>query len=146
MVPPAERVLFVCTHNSARSQMAEGLLRHFGGAKFEVASAGTMPGSVRPEAVAVLAELGIDIADHYAKGLESVRDQTFDLVITVCDQAREACPFFPGARRQLHWSIDDPAAVEGPQETRLAAFRRARDELRRRIELELLSAPGSCQG
>ena len=132
------RVLFLCTHNSARSQMAEGLLRALGGPEVDVFSAGTVATAVRPEAVAVMTELGIDIAGHESKTLDRYLGTPFDEVITVCDDANEACPVFPGARHRRHWSIDDPSAVAGAEAERLAAFRRARDELRRRIERELL--------
>lgn len=132
-----ERVLFICTHNSARSQMAEGLLRHLAGYRFEVASAGTEATSVRPEAVESMAELGIDISAQYSKTLEGYLDESFDYVITVCDSANEACPFFAGAAERLHWSFEDPAAIEGDRERRLAAFRSVRDQIRRRIEAEL---------
>jgi arsenate reductase len=131
-------VLFLCTHNSARSQMAEGLLRSLGGPGVEVASAGTEVTAVRPEAIAAMGELGIDISGHESKTLERYLNEPFDEVITVCDDANEACPFFPGARHRRHWSIDDPSQVKGSDEDRLAAFRHARDELRQRIEHELL--------
>jgi arsenate reductase len=134
------RVLFVCTHNSARSQMAEGLLRALGGDGFEAFSAGTVATSVRREAVAAMRELGIDIAHQTSKPLERYAGEAWDLVITVCDEAREGCPVIPGARRSLHWSIDDPAGVDGDEGRRLAAFRAARDELARRIREELLAA------
>jgi arsenate reductase len=124
------RVLFVCTHNSARSQMAEGFLRHFGADRFDVTSAGTEPGQLRPEAVAVMGELGIDISGHRSKGVDRFLGQSFDRVITVCDQARESCPVFPGATGMGHWDFDDPSAVEGDQERRMQAFRRVRDEIR----------------
>lgn len=137
---PTRKILFLCTHNSARSQMAEGLLRALGGGAFEAYSAGTVATQVRPEARAAMDELGIDIAAQWSKTLDSYLGQPFDLVITVCDDANQACPVFPGARRRLHWSIDDPARVEGETGERLAAFRRARDELRGRIERELLAA------
>lgn len=132
------RVLFLCTHNSARSQMAEGLLRAFGGESFASVSAGTVATRVRPEAMAVMAELGIDISGQESKTLERFDGEVFDELVTVCDQANEACPFFPGVRHRRHWSIADPALVVGPEPARLAAFRRARDELRRHIETELL--------
>ena len=111
--PAAVRVLFLCTHNSARSQMAEGFLRAFGGGRYEVASAGTEATHVRPEAITTMAELGIDISGQTSKTLESYRDDAWDLVVTVCDRAKEACPVFPGARRTAHWGFDDPAEVEG---------------------------------
>jgi arsenate reductase (thioredoxin) len=125
-----KRVLILCTGNSARSQMAEGLLRHDADGRFDVFSAGTKPSRVRPEAIAVMRELGIDISGHRSKGVDEFAGQPFDCVLTVCDNARETCPIFPGATVTVHRSFDDPAAVEGPEETRLAAFRRVRDELR----------------
>jgi arsenate reductase (thioredoxin) len=128
------RVLFVCTGNSARSQMAEGLLRRFAGDAYEVSSAGTKPSSVRPEAIAVMAELGINISNHRSKGLEVFEGQDFDYVITVCDHARESCPIFPAKTQRLHWSIADPAAVQGTEAERLEAFRRACDELQARLQ------------
>ena len=129
-----ERVLFLCTHNSARSQMAEGLLRTLAGDRFEVHSAGTVATAVRPEAVRVMAELGIDISRQESKTLERYLDQAFDWVITVCDDAAGSCPAFPGPARRLHWSLPDPSQVTGTEEERLAAFRAVRDALRRRIE------------
>ena len=135
---PARRVLFLCTHNSARSQMAEGLLRALGGAAFAVASAGTVATRVRPEAVAVMAELGIGIAGHTSKTLDRYLAEPFDEVVTVCDDANDACPVFPGPAHRRHWSIPDPSAVQGDEAARRAAFRAARDDLRRRIETELL--------
>jgi arsenate reductase len=124
------RVLILCTGNSARSQMAEGWLRHFGGDAFEVASAGTRPAErVHPLAVRAMAEVGIDISALYPKHLERFLGDAWDYVITVCDSANEACPFFPGGRRRLHWSFDDPAAAQGSEEERIAVFRRIRDEI-----------------
>ncbi len=123
------RVLILCTGNSARSQMAEGLLRHDGGAAFEVASAGTRPSHVRPEAIAAMREIGIDISTHRSKSVDEFAGQAFDYVITVCDNARESCPVFPAATKRIHWSLDDPAAVQGTEEQRLAEFRRVRDQL-----------------
>ncbi|MGD0778026.1 MAG: arsenate reductase ArsC [Candidatus Solibacter sp.] len=125
-----KRVLILCTGNSARSQMAEGLLRHDAGERFDVESAGTKPGIVRPEAIAAMKELGIDISGHRSKHVEEFEGQRFDYVITVCDNAKEACPVFLGAARRLHRSFDDPAALNGPEEDRLALFRRVRGELR----------------
>lgn len=133
-----KRVLFLCTHNSARSQMAEGLLRALGGGQFASFSAGTEQTHVRPEAIAVLHELHIDISGQTSKTLEQFRDQPFDEVITVCDSANETCPIFPHARNRRHWSIADPSGVQGSDEERLTAFRRARDDVRQRIERELL--------
>ncbi len=127
------RVLILCTGNSARSQMAEGLLRHDAGNRFEVSSAGINPTQVRPEAIAAMRDIGIDIAGHRSKSVNEFAGQSFDYVITVCDNAKEHCPVFPATTRRIHWSIPDPAAVQGSQEERLAAFRAARDELRDRL-------------
>jgi arsenate reductase (thioredoxin) len=113
--------------------MAEGLLRHDAGERFEVASAGTKPTQVRSEAIAVMRELGIDISGHRSKSVDEFSGQRFDFVITVCDHAKDNCPVFPSGNTRIHWSIDDPAAVEGSEEKRLAAFREARDGLRFRL-------------
>lgn len=129
------RVLVLCTGNSARSQMAEGLLRSIFGDRLEVASAGTHPTTVRPEAIAVMREAGIDISSQRSKHVDQFRSQSFDDVLTVCDAAHEECPVFPGAARRAHRSIDDPATVSGPDAERLAAFRRVRDELREWLEV-----------
>ncbi len=127
-----KRVLILCTGNSARSQMAEGLLRHDAGERFEVESAGTKASAVRPEAVAAMKELGIDIAAQRSKNVDEFEGQRFDYVITVCDHARETCPVFFGTAERLHHSFEDPpAAGEGSDEERLAVFRRVRDELRK---------------
>jgi arsenate reductase (thioredoxin) len=125
-----QRVLILCTGNSARSQMAEGLLRHDAGDRFDAESAGTAPGVVRPEAIAVMKELGIDISAHRSKHVDEFAGQTFDVVLTVCDHAREACPVFFAATTRMHHSFDDPAAARGTDEHRLALFRRVRNELR----------------
>src|ERR1700733_6156608 len=125
-----KRVLILCTGNSARSQMAEGLLRHDSGERFEVESAGTKPSSVRPEAIAAMREIGIDISDHRSKSVTEFEGQKFDYVITVCDSARESCPVFFGSAKRLHHSFDDPAALIASEHDRLALFRRTRDELR----------------
>jgi arsenate reductase (thioredoxin) len=135
-----QRVIFVCTHNSARSQMAEGMLRAWGGDRFDAFSAGTEQTRVRPEAIKVMAEIGIDIGDHTSKTLEPFTGQAFSWLITVCDRAREACPTLPGVRQQAHWSIDDPSEVEGDENVRLDAFRSARDHLRDRIHMFVLAA------
>jgi arsenate reductase len=127
------RVLILCTGNSARSQMAEGLVRHESDASFEVHSAGTRPTSVRPEAVAVMNELGIDISQHWSKSVDQFRGQPFDFVITVCDNANAACPHFPGNAQRLHWPFEDPAAVTGAPAEKLAAFRQVRDQIRAKI-------------
>ena len=119
-----KRVLILCTGNSARSQMAEGLLRHDAGEYFDVASAGTQPSAVRPEAMAAMRELGIDISGHRSKSVKEFDGQQFDYVITVCDSARESCPLFFGGAKRLHHDFEDPAALKGSQEERLALFRR----------------------
>ena len=133
------RVLFVCTHNSARSQMAEGLLRTIGGDRFEAFSAGTEAGSVRPEAVEVMREIGIDITGQTSKDVAPFIGQAFSWVVTLCDEAKESCPVIPGAAQQAHWSIDDPSAVEGDEKERLDAFRTVRDVLRDRLHIFLLA-------
>ena len=125
-----KRVLILCTGNSARSQMAEGLLRQDAGERFDVESAGTKPGIVRPEAIAAMKEIGIDISGHRSKHVDEFEGQKFDYVITVCDNAKESCPVFFGAAKRLHESFDDPAALNGSEEERLALFRRVRGELR----------------
>jgi len=129
-----KRVLFVCTGNRARSQMAEGLLRHLAGDRFEVHSAGTEPKSVLPLTVEVMREIGIDISGQRSKSVDEFAGQQFDYVITVCDTARQACPTFPGKGHRLHWSVEDPADTEARGVPQPEAFRAARDELRRRIE------------
>ena len=138
--PHRQRVIFVCTHNSARSQMAEGMLRAWGNDRFESFSAGTEATSVRPEAVAVMNEIGIDITGHTSKTLEPFMGDSFSWLITVCDQAKESCPTVPGVRQQAHWSIDDPSGIEGDEATRLDAFREARDRLRDRVHMFMLAA------
>lgn len=127
------RILVLCTGNSARSQMGEGLFRAAGGDAFEVFSAGTRPSLVRPEAIAVMAELGIDISGHRSKSVDEYSQVAMDYVVTVCDNARDNCPLFPAGRARIHWSFEDPAAVEGTEEQRLAAFRRIRDQIRQRV-------------
>jgi arsenate reductase len=119
--------------------MAEGLWRHLAGDRYEVFSAGTRPGHVRPEAIAVMAELGIDLSGHRSKSVDEFAGQRLDLVVTVCDQARELCPIYPATTRRLHWSFADPAAVEGSDETRLAAFRNIRDQIAVRLRAFLTS-------
>ena len=129
-----KRVLILCTGNSARSQMAEGLLRHVGGDRFEVASAGVAPTQIRPEAVEAMHEIGIDISGHHSKSVGEFSGKEFDYVITVCDNANEQCPVFPANTKRIHWSFEDPAATEGDKETRLAAFREARDKISRQLQ------------
>jgi arsenate reductase (thioredoxin) len=133
------RVLFLCTHNSARSQMAEGLLRQLAGNRFEAHSAGTEATHVRPLAVRAMDEVGVDISGQESKTLERYLREPFDYVITVCDDANEACPVFPGAKSRLHWSFEDPSRAEGSEEERLAVFRSVRDRIGERIERELVN-------
>jgi arsenate reductase len=121
-----ERVLFVCTGNRARSQMAEGLLRHLAGDRFEAHSAGTQPSGLAAATVETMREIGIDVSGHRSKHVDEFLDEDFDCVITVCDQAAEVCPTFPGARRRIHWSVRDPFDRQ--------SFRDARDDLRARID------------
>lgn len=133
VVPERKRVLILCTGNSARSQMAEGLLRDMAGDSFDVVSAGTIASSVRPQAIEVMDEIGIDISAHRSKSLDEFLETPFDYVITVCDNANENCPIFPGAARRIHWSFDDPADASGSDEQKLEVFRRVRDEIRARL-------------
>lgn len=125
-----KRVLILCTGNSARSQMAEGLLVHDASDRFEVESAGTRPGHVRSEAIAVMKEIGIDISGHRSKHVDEFQGQSFDYVLTVCDNAKESCPIFSGPSKHIHKGFEDPAALQGTEEERLALFRRVRDEIR----------------
>lgn len=126
-----KRVLILCTGNSARSQMAEGLLRHDGSDSFEVESAGVEPSSVRPEAIEAMNEIGIDISNHRSKSVDEFIGQQFDYIITVCDNARESCPVFPGSAERIHKSFEDPPPESvGDYESRLQIFRRVRDEIR----------------
>lgn len=134
------RVLFLCTHNSARSQMAEAFLRALAGDRFEVASAGTEATQVHPLAIRAMKEAGIDLSGHASKTFERFLGQPWDYVVTVCDSASERCPAFPARTTRIQWSIDDPAQATGSDEERLQAFRRARDELSRRIREWLAGA------
>lgn len=127
------RVLFLCTGNSCRSQMAEGWLRHLAGDRFEAASAGTHPVGLNPGAVEAMRERGVDISAHRSKSVAELAGEEFDYVITVCDRAKESCPVLPGAARTLRWSFDDPAEALGSPEERRAAFRRVRDEIAARV-------------
>ena len=129
-MPAKKQVLILCTGNSARSQMAEGLLRHDAGDRFEVFSAGTKPAPVRQEAVAVMRELGIDISGQRSKSVDEFTGRHFDYVLTVCDNAKESCPIFPNGTVTIHRNFEDPAAVQGSADERLALFRRVRDEIR----------------
>ena len=133
-----ERVLFLCVHNSARSQMAEGLLRARGADQYEAFSAGSEATEVRPLAIRAMGDVGIDITGQRSKTSAEFTGQEFDYVITVCDDAKEACPYFPGARRRLNWSFEDPAAATGSEDERLEVFRRVRDQIAVRIDGELL--------
>ncbi len=132
-MPEKKRVLFVCTGNSARSQMAEGFLRHLAGDDYEVSSAGTEPSAVNPLAIEVMKEKGIDLSQHRSKSITEFLGQEFDVVVTVCDSARETCPVFPTNELQLHWSFEDPAAAEGTRAQRLQVFRQVRDEIEARV-------------
>ena len=134
------RVLILCKGNSARSQMAEGLLRRFCGEDYEVVSAGTHPSSVNPLAIEAMQEAGIDISSHRSKSVKEFANQEFDVVITVCDSAAEQCPVFPGAPQRIHWSLPDPVSLEGLREENLAAFRSVRDDLASRLRRFLQSA------
>lgn len=127
------RVLFLCTHNSARSQLAEGILRAHGGDSVAVFSAGSQPAAVHPLAIRAAAALGIDISGHRSKLMDQFAGQTFDAVITVCDKVREVCPTFPGDPHQIHWSLPDPAAVTGTEEEKSQAFQQTARELSTRI-------------
>ncbi len=134
-----QRILFICTHNSARSQMAEGWLRHLGNDQFEAYSAGTEATHVRPLAIRAMAEVGIDISSQQSKTLDRYLGEPFDDVITVCDSAAEACPVFLGAKRQRHWSFPDPSQATGSEDEQLDVYRRVRDAIRSRIQTELLN-------
>ena len=127
-------VLFLCTHNSARSQMAEGLLRNMAGDRFRVESAGTERTRIHPLAIEAMQELGIDITGHSSKTLDAFAGEKFDYVVTVCDRANESCPLFPGDTERIHWSFDDPSAATGSHQERLRAFRTIRDAIRSRLQ------------
>jgi arsenate reductase len=133
-MPKKERVLFLCTGNSARSQMAEAILRRLAGSKYDVFSAGTCPKGIHPRTIEVLDEVGIDVRQQSSKNVLKFADQQFDYVITVCDRARQECPIFPGSV-PIHWGFDDPAEVQGDSDRQLAAFRNVRDEILRRLRL-----------
>lgn len=128
-----QKVLILCTGNSARSQMAEGLLRNIAGDRFDVESAGTRPSHVRPEAIDAMREIGIDISSHRSKSVDQFTSEKFDYIVTVCDNAKESCPIFPGDATRIHWSFDDPAAVIGTSTERIEAFRRVRDQIEERL-------------
>ncbi len=134
-----KKLLFLCTGNSCRSQMAEGLLRHWAGDRFEVLSAGTDPQAVHPLAVEIMGEIGVDISGHSSKSVKKFLDREFDYIITVCDRANETCPLFPGRAKRIHWNLKDPAQAEGNETEKLKAFRQVREELISRIEAFLSS-------
>jgi arsenate reductase len=129
-----KRVLFICTHNSARSQMAEGLLRSLFGERYEVFSAGTEPGEVNPNSIEVMKEIGLDISSHYSKNVKDFINEDFDYVITVCGGAKETCPFFPGEKQQFHIDFEDPSSFSGSEEEKTDKFREIRDKLKKWIE------------
>ncbi len=139
-----KRVLILCTGNSARSQMAEGLLRHIASQQVEVSSAGTHPIGVNPLAIEVMREIGIDISAQRSKSVSEFEGRRFDTVITVCDRAAEECPVFPGAPQRLHWSVPDPAAVSGSPEEKHRAFHDVRDALEQRLREFLRSQAASA--
>lgn len=122
-------VLILCTGNSARSQMAEGFLRHVGGITFDIEGAGVSPSQIRPEAIEVMDEIGILLTGHYSKSGDEFVGQEFDYIITVCENAKESCPVFPGNAERIHWGFDDPAAIEGTHKEKIESFRRVRDEI-----------------
>ena len=132
-----KNVLFLCTGNSCRSQMAEGLLRHFSSDKYNVFSAGVSPTKVNENAIEVMKEIGIDISHHKSKSVDEFKDKSFDIIITVCDNAKQNCPFFPGLAERIHWDIIDPAEALGSQVHLLEAFREVRDEITKHIKNEL---------
>ncbi len=135
-----KRVLILCTGNSCRSQMAEDLWELLGEGKWESESAGSKPsGYVHPLAIEAMRELGRDLSSHQSKSLDQFQDQAFDLVVTVCDNAKEACPVFPGAKQTLHWPFDDPADATGNDEEKIVMFRRVRDEIKEKIQNYLIS-------
>jgi arsenate reductase len=127
-------ILFICTHNSARSQIAEGIINKLYGDRYEAFSAGIDPSEVNSIAIQVMSEIGIDISGHYSKSIEQFVEQEFDYVITVCDHAKETCPFFPGGKERIHKGFADPAAIDGTAEEKMAGFRRIRDEIKQWID------------
>ncbi|MDP9468380.1 MAG: arsenate reductase ArsC [Chloroflexota bacterium] len=135
-----QRVLFVCTHNSARSHMAEAMLREWGGDTFEAFSAGTEATGIRPETIQVMEEIGMSLDGHRSKTIDEFHGQAFEWFITVCDEAQKNCPVLPGAERVGHWSVEDPSLAEGTPEERLAVFRQVRDRIRNRLRLFILAA------
>jgi len=134
MTTRVKKVLFLCTGNSVRSQMAEGLLNHMSHGEWKVQTAGIFPSYVHPLAIRVMEEIGIDISQQTSKSMNQFLNEAFDYIITLCDEAAQSCPTFPGQGKRLHWSFQDPAAAIGTIEERLAVFRRVRDEIKRKIE------------
>lgn len=134
MMTEVKKVLFLCTGNSARSQMAEGLLNHLSHGRWEVRSAGIFPSYVHPLAIRVIGEIGIDISKQTSKSIDQFAKEKFDYIITLCDEAAQSCPAFPGQGKRLHWPLEDPAAAIGTMEEKLVVFRRVRDEIKRKIE------------
>ena len=132
-----QRVIFICTHNSARSQMAEGLLRHLAGERYEVFSAGTQATRVNPLAIKAMAEKGIDISQHTSDHIDNYMGMEFDYVVTVCDNANESCPYFPTNKMKWHWSFEDPSAATGTEDERLAKFRAIREQIEKRLQVLL---------
>ena len=141
MMAGIKRILFLCTGNSARSQMAEGLLNHLSRGEWKVQSAGIFPSYVHPLAIRVMEEIGIDISQQTSKSMDPFINEKFDYIITLCDHAAQFCPTFSGQGKRLHWPLDDPAAAIGTIEERLGVFRRIRDEIKRKIEELLKSEP-----
>jgi len=139
-MPGVKKVIFLCTGNSARSQMAEGLMNHLSHEEWKVQSAGIFPSYVHPLAIRVMEEIGIDISQQTSKSMNQFLNEVFDYIITLCDEAAQSCPTFPGQGKRLHWSFQDPAAAIGTIEERLAVFRRIRDEIKTKIEDFLKSA------
>jgi arsenate reductase len=139
MMAGIKRILFLCTGNSARSQMAEGLLNHLSRGEWKVQSAGIFPSYVHPLAIRVMEEIGIDISQQTSKSMNQFLNEAFDYIITLCDEAAQSCPAFPSQGKRLHWSFEDPAAAIGTLEERSAVFRKVRDEIRTKIE-ELLNS------
>ena len=133
-MPKRKKILILCTGNSARSQMAEGLFKHITQSRYDIYSAGTKPSIVRPEAVKVLSEIGIDISNNRSKSVDEFVNEEIDYVLTVCDNAKENCPYFPTKTEIIHYSFEDPAEIEGDKETRLNAFRKVRDEIKKYFE------------
>jgi len=128
-----KKIIVLCTGNSCRSQIAEGYFRHQAGDRFDVASAGLEPGFVHPKAIQVMQEDGIDISNHISKNVNQYTGEKFDYIITVCENAKERCPYFPGSAERIHWSFEDPAVAKGTEEEILAVFRKVRDQIKEKI-------------